>query len=143
MKLVILICLAITACTVYGFEGRPFAADPFTRPPEPPRPTHTPYPGIVSPFTTPSFVRPPKPTPPTHTPYPGNVSEHREDQGDGNFKYSFETENGIKVTVVGKPGTEGQSNMQGSYSYPLPDGTVVQVTYVADENGYRAETRII
>ncbi|KAK4304199.1 hypothetical protein Pmani_023833 [Petrolisthes manimaculis] len=122
MKLVILICLAITACTVYGFEGRPFALERQTA-------------VIVTRFET-AIAH-------THTPYPGNVSEHREDQGDGNFKYSFETENGIKVKVVGKPGTEGQSNMQGSYSYPLNDGTVVQVTYVADENGYRAETRFV
>ncbi|KAK3857453.1 hypothetical protein Pcinc_036286 [Petrolisthes cinctipes] len=120
MKLImILTCLAITASKSYGFVGRPFAS--------PVAEFHGPGAGL----------------PPPHIADPGIVSDHREDQGDGNFKYSFETENGIKVEVEGKPGSKGQSNMQGSYSFPLPDGTLVQVTYVADENGYRAETRTI
>lgn len=29
--------------------------------------------------------------------------------------------------------------IQGSYSYTAPDGTPITVTYIADENGYRAE----
>lgn len=29
--------------------------------------------------------------------------------------------------------------MQGSYSYTGPDGVVYTITYIADENGYRAE----
>lgn len=29
--------------------------------------------------------------------------------------------------------------MQGSYSYTGPDGVVYTVTYIADENGFRAE----
>jgi hypothetical protein len=28
---------------------------------------------------------------------------------------------------------------QGSYSYTAPDGTPITVTYIADENGFRAE----
>lgn len=43
------------------------------------------------------------------------LSDHREDHGDGNFRYSFETTNGIQVEVVGQPGSEGQSTMRGSY----------------------------
>lgn len=29
--------------------------------------------------------------------------------------------------------------MQGSYSYTGPDGVVYTITYIADENGFRAE----
>jgi hypothetical protein len=29
--------------------------------------------------------------------------------------------------------------IQGSYSYTAPDGTPITITYVADENGFRAE----
>lgn len=33
--------------------------------------------------------------------------------------------------------------MQGSYSYTGPDGIVYTVTYIADENGFRAEGKMI
>lgn len=32
-----------------------------------------------------------------------------------------------------------QKVMQGSYSYTGPDGILYTITYIADENGYRAE----
>ncbi|XP_037798506.1 cuticle protein AMP1A-like [Penaeus monodon] len=41
--------------------------------------------------------------------------DEREDRGDGNFRYRFETSNGIKTEKVGTPGSEGQSNMQGAF----------------------------
>ncbi|KAK8377242.1 hypothetical protein O3P69_013706 [Scylla paramamosain] len=71
------------------------------------------------------------------------ISDNRLDNGDGNFKYDFETENGIVVNVVGAPGSQGQSNMQGFYRFPLPDGNIVEVSYVADELGFRAESPVI
>jgi hypothetical protein len=33
--------------------------------------------------------------------------------------------------------------MQGSYSYTGPDGIVYTVTYIADENGFRAEGKFL
>jgi len=33
--------------------------------------------------------------------------------------------------------------MQGSYSYTGPDGIVYTVTYIADENGFRAEGKML
>lgn len=38
------------------------------------------------------------------------------------------------------PGTQNEAQvMQGSYSYTGADGVVYTVTYIADENGFRAE----
>ncbi|KAK8745550.1 hypothetical protein OTU49_000258 [Cherax quadricarinatus] len=68
------------------------------------------------------------------------LSDNREDHGDGNFKYDFETENGIKVSALGRPGSAGQSNIEGNYKFQTDDGAVVEVRYIADENGYRAES---
>ncbi|KAK8377586.1 hypothetical protein O3P69_013910 [Scylla paramamosain] len=68
------------------------------------------------------------------------VYEERTDSGDGNFKYAFEADNGIAVDVSGTRGAEGQSNMEGTYRFTLPDGTVAEVRFFADENGYRAES---
>ncbi|XP_042859343.1 cuticle protein AMP1B-like [Penaeus japonicus] len=71
------------------------------------------------------------------------VYDERTDQGDGNFRYAFETTNGIRAEKTGVPGAAGQSNMQGSFTFPLPEGGVVEVTYVADEDGYRPESDAI
>ncbi|XP_045621220.1 cuticle protein AMP1A [Procambarus clarkii] len=69
--------------------------------------------------------------------------DEREDKGDGSFNYQFETSNGLAEERVGTIGAEGQSNFQGSYRFTLPDGTVAEVTYVADENGFRPESPLI
>lgn len=45
----------------------------------------------------------------------GIVLDERSDSGDGNFRYNFETENGIGMEVSGTPGAAGQSNMQGVF----------------------------
>ncbi|XP_042859558.1 cuticle protein AMP1A-like [Penaeus japonicus] len=69
--------------------------------------------------------------------------DEREDQGDGNFRYVFETSNGIFKETVGTPGAEGQSNMVGSYRFTDPDGNVVEVRFTADENGFVPESDAI
>ncbi|XP_045621372.1 cuticle protein AMP1A-like [Procambarus clarkii] len=69
--------------------------------------------------------------------------DEREDNGDGNFKYKFETSNGLAEERVGTVGAEGQSNFQGSYRFTLPDGTVAEVTFIADENGFRPESPLL
>ncbi|XP_068223280.1 cuticle protein AM1199-like [Palaemon carinicauda] len=71
------------------------------------------------------------------------ISDTRQDNGDGSFSYAFEAENGISTNVRGTPGSAGQSNMEGVYSFTLPDGTQARVTFVADENGYRADSPLI
>ncbi|KAK3921709.1 Endocuticle structural glycoprotein SgAbd-2 [Frankliniella fusca] len=60
----------------------------------------------------------------------------------GYYSFSFETENGIQATEDGtviRPGTDSESTAkQGSFSYPGPDGVYYSVSYVADDNGFRA-----
>ncbi|XP_053965151.1 endocuticle structural glycoprotein SgAbd-2 [Anastrepha obliqua] len=62
---------------------------------------------------------------------------------DGSYTYNYETSNGIRADEAGylkNPGTQVEAQvMQGSYSYTGPDGVLYTITYVADENGYRAE----
>ncbi|XP_071552002.1 cuticle protein AM1199-like [Panulirus ornatus] len=71
------------------------------------------------------------------------LRDDRVDEGNGNFQYEFETENGIQQSAVGRPGSAGQSNIQGSYRFTLPDGTLAEVRFIADENGFRAESPLI
>uniref|UniRef100_A0A336MF64 CSON014037 protein n=1 Tax=Culicoides sonorensis TaxID=179676 RepID=A0A336MF64_CULSO len=62
---------------------------------------------------------------------------------DGSYIYNYETSNGIRADQQGylkAPGTPLEAQvMTGSYSYTGPDGVVYTVTYIADENGFRAE----
>ncbi|PZC85395.1 hypothetical protein B5X24_HaOG201891 [Helicoverpa armigera] len=87
------------------------------------------------------------------------VSQSEEFEADGKYKFSYETGNGIKreetsfdKVVDGKEarkhsdcsnegGEDDDSDeihvQQGSYSYTAPDGTLISVKYIADENGFR------
>ncbi|PZC82072.1 hypothetical protein B5X24_HaOG211162 [Helicoverpa armigera] len=62
---------------------------------------------------------------------------------EGNFQYAYETDNGIagqaegKVKVVGKD--EVALEVAGANSYKSPEGQVISVTYVANENGYQPQ----
>uniref|UniRef100_A0A1A9X144 Uncharacterized protein n=1 Tax=Glossina brevipalpis TaxID=37001 RepID=A0A1A9X144_9MUSC len=62
---------------------------------------------------------------------------------DGSYNYNYETSNGIRADESGylkAPGTQNEAQvMQGSYTYTGPDGVVYTITYIADENGFRAE----
>ncbi|XP_068226150.1 cuticle protein AM1199-like [Palaemon carinicauda] len=71
------------------------------------------------------------------------IRDFREDQGNGNFRYEFQTENGINVNAVGRPGSRGQSNIAGGFSFPFPEGGSGSVSYVADEFGYRPESPLL
>lgn len=54
----------------------------------------------------------------------------------------YETENEIHHSETGELKNAGEENeamsVQGSYSYMGPDGVMYTVTYIADENGFRA-----
>ncbi|XP_034666250.1 pupal cuticle protein [Drosophila subobscura] len=51
---------------------------------------------------------------------------------DGNYRYAYETSNGISASQGGLGGV----SVQGGSSYTSPEGSVISVSYVADETGY-------
>ncbi|XP_037092942.1 cuticle protein AMP4-like [Pollicipes pollicipes] len=60
---------------------------------------------------------------------------------DGGYSQQFRTENGIAQEERGTsyPGAEPETGSyvkEGTIEYPLDDGAVVTITYVADENGF-------
>ena len=62
---------------------------------------------------------------------------------EGNFQYAYETENGIvgqaaaQVKNIGKD--EVALEITGSNQYKSPEGELVQLTYIANENGYQPQ----
>lgn len=60
--------------------------------------------------------------------------------GDGNYRYSYETGNGISAHEEGHPraaGPEGPAvTAEGAFSYTGPDGVRYSISYTADENGF-------
>ncbi|CAL7933818.1 unnamed protein product [Xylocopa violacea] len=62
---------------------------------------------------------------------------------DGSYSYSYETGNGIQAQEIGYlnyAGTQSEAReAQGSFSYTAPNGELVQVTYVANENGFQPQ----
>ncbi|KAJ8920806.1 hypothetical protein NQ315_004947 [Exocentrus adspersus] len=65
---------------------------------------------------------------------------------DGSYNYNYETQNGIAAQEQGQPkpvGNDAPVVVQGTYQYTSPDGTPVQVNYVADENGFRPVGNVI
>ncbi|XP_071551677.1 cuticle protein AMP4-like [Panulirus ornatus] len=69
--------------------------------------------------------------------------DERQEDANGSFNYVFEADNGIAVEASGTPGSQGQTNMQGSFRFPLPDGTIAEVRYVADENGFQPTSELL
>ncbi|XP_066943602.1 cuticle protein AMP1A-like [Macrobrachium rosenbergii] len=62
----------------------------------------------------------------------------------GSFSVDFEADNGIVFSQSGSPsGPEDSVVKSGVYSYTAPDGTFVEVKYVADENGYQPESDLL
>ncbi|CAG7648463.1 unnamed protein product [Allacma fusca] len=66
-----------------------------------------------------------------------------ENDGNGAFRYNYETSNAITADASGfiknpeAPEYEQIQYVSGSYSFYTPDGDFHEVTYTADENGYR------
>lgn len=62
----------------------------------------------------------------------------------GQYSYNFLTGNGVARTEQGSlvPNKEGTANVlvqRGGYRYYLPNGELVDMRYIADENGFRVE----
>ncbi|CAH1983138.1 unnamed protein product [Acanthoscelides obtectus] len=73
------------------------------------------------------------------------ISQTEEINPDGSFKFSFETANGIKVDESGylKDNPESSTDriqvIEGSISYTDEGGHMINLRYVADENGYQPQ----
>ncbi|OXA56361.1 larval cuticle protein 65Ag1 [Folsomia candida] len=73
------------------------------------------------------------------------VRSESENNGDGTYKFLWETSDGSKHEESGylKPNPDSQAEYkdiqvsQGSYQYYAPEGDLIQVQYVADENGFQ------
>ncbi|KAG5873321.1 hypothetical protein JTB14_037119 [Gonioctena quinquepunctata] len=63
---------------------------------------------------------------------------------DGSYQWSLETANGISAQEQGQfksSGTEGEGaeEVSGSFQYTAPDGTPIQLTYIANEKGFQPQ----
>lgn len=59
---------------------------------------------------------------------------------DGSYSYAYETGNGIQASEQGtlkRVEEEEAIAATGEYSYTDPDGNLVRVSYIADENGFQ------
>lgn len=61
---------------------------------------------------------------------------------DGSYQYLYETDNGLNVKEQGAPKQiEGSDDLamqvQGGYEYTAPDGEVISMSYIANENGFQ------
>ncbi|CAL4147841.1 unnamed protein product, partial [Meganyctiphanes norvegica] len=60
-----------------------------------------------------------------------------------NFRHEFEADNGLSQSMVGSADENGAQVMTGSYSFPLPDGTIATFNWVADALGFRVESPLL
>ncbi|XP_055640237.1 probable serine/threonine-protein kinase DDB_G0280133 [Toxorhynchites rutilus septentrionalis] len=72
------------------------------------------------------------------------TSYNNEISYDGTYSYGYTTGDGQQQQAQGYLKNAGLKDLeaqsvQGSYSYTSPEGQLITVTYIADENGFRAE----
>lgn len=79
----------------------------------------------------------------------GITNQSQSIDGSGKFNFAFESEDGVKEEGSGqlKTITTGEQQgsgitQQGKYSYTSPEGTFIEVTYIADENVSWSEIRV-
>lgn len=58
---------------------------------------------------------------------------------DGSYSYAYETENQIFAEEQGFQKDGGIQVAQGQYQYTSPEGQVVRLVYMADENGFQPQ----
>ncbi|XP_037780466.1 cuticle protein AMP1A-like [Penaeus monodon] len=72
------------------------------------------------------------------------LRDDRVQEDDGTYSFDFETGNGIRVSQAGSPeGDEDAVVKAGEYSYTAPDGTLIVVKFVADENGFQPQSDVL
>ncbi|XP_055641877.1 endocuticle structural glycoprotein SgAbd-8-like [Toxorhynchites rutilus septentrionalis] len=69
------------------------------------------------------------------------IRQEQEINPDGSYRWNYETGNGIIAEEQGflkNPGSEQEAQVaQGEYSYTSPEGQLIRVQYIADENGFQ------
>ncbi|XP_071516025.1 endocuticle structural glycoprotein SgAbd-8-like isoform X1 [Panulirus ornatus] len=69
------------------------------------------------------------------------LKDEREQEDDGRYSVDVETGNGIILSESGSPvSSTGTVVKAGSYSYTAPDGSLIELKFVADENGYQPQS---
>ncbi|XP_063587524.1 endocuticle structural glycoprotein SgAbd-2-like [Penaeus indicus] len=68
------------------------------------------------------------------------LKDERVNNEDGSYTVDVETGNGIELAEAGTLSSNGTAIKTGQYSYTAPDGSVIEVKFVADENGFQAES---
>ncbi|XP_042857464.1 cuticle protein AMP1B-like [Penaeus japonicus] len=71
------------------------------------------------------------------------LKDERVIDNDGRYTFDVATGNGIVVSESGSPGAVGSINSAGSFAYTAPDGTPVEVKFIADENGYQPQSDLL
>ncbi|CAL8072297.1 unnamed protein product [Orchesella dallaii] len=69
------------------------------------------------------------------------IRSESENNGDGTYRYLWETSDGTHVEESGYLKPNGNANpiqvAEGSYQYLSPEEKLIRVTYIADENGFQ------
>ncbi|XP_065163187.1 endocuticle structural glycoprotein SgAbd-8-like [Atheta coriaria] len=78
---------------------------------------------------------------PTTEPVP-ILRQEQEVNFDGSYKWNYETGNSITAEEQGFLKNAGQPEQeaqvaQGQYKYTSPEGQVIELSYIADENGFQ------
>ncbi|XP_042893827.1 cuticle protein AMP1A-like [Penaeus japonicus] len=72
------------------------------------------------------------------------LRDDRVHEDDGRYNLDVETANGISLSQSGSPdGPDGAIVKAGQYSYTAPDGTLVSVKFVANENGFQPQSDLL
>ncbi|KAK3854566.1 hypothetical protein Pcinc_038969 [Petrolisthes cinctipes] len=71
------------------------------------------------------------------------LRDERTHQEDGTFSVDMEAANGIKYSEAGSPGVDGAIVSAGQYSYTAPDGSHIEIKFVADENGFQPASDVL
>lgn len=72
------------------------------------------------------------------------IAQDAEVNFDGSYHSNYETGNGISAQEQGVLKNAGQKDaeaeeVQGSFQYTAPDGTPIQLQYIANENGFQPQ----
>jgi len=68
------------------------------------------------------------------------ISDTRSAPVDGNYRFDFETDNGIVRSESGSPIANGATAQEGSWRVTYPDGSTGEFRFVADEFGAQVES---